>query len=824
MLSADSASTHAKLSSPRLKRFSIMAFMPKFAPEFLAKAFASQVASNHRTLLVVVGHNAKDSIPVLHDRMSRISSINTIVWCYRNSETEGDKNSKKIKLREGDSAMAKWIKVHNPEYISYKESTRILGRTCDMLILEDFEALSPNMIASSVEAVRGGGLIVLLFDQEKPIGDVCKHAESIPGAETGRLVSRFNRRLFKSLLSTDFAIFLDAKLRVMDVTKDVHLSLDAERSGMLGSRDVEEHPLVGLCRTSDQKRVLRNCIDLISKHEPSVTSITASRGRGKSVAMGLSVVEAVVRNFGSIVLSALFLENVQVIFEYALVGLDKMGYKKMADYKVEYTFEKKRRLMSKIEILRGTRQSIEYVHPFDEIRYYPALLVVDEAASIPLTYLKRLLDAKFVFMASTASGYEGTGRVFRTKLSDYISTRPVNYNKFEMREPIRYSAGDPIEEWLNKSLLLDASVLNIQDCPVPSECALFHVNKGALFSGSPRTEEFLSELFSLFIASHYKNSPNDLQVLADSPNHEIFALLTVGKSPRVICAIQVVFEGMCDKNALVREGNLIPWVVYESYSSERFLSSYGARIVRIAVHPHLTSMGYGSAALGLLKTILVERAVDGIGDIDFPENDVLLRAAHKISLPKTCWVGSCFGLTERLLNFWKRSGFFTLCVKQTPSKATGEFSTVVVQPLGEVIVSEVEAMKTAFLARFVMLLGYSFRDLSPSLGLSLIYGQAGIPEKKIHLTDDEVERLGLFSKGLLDTRNVIDALPDVSRYFFYRKCSSRVSVLEQSILLMTGCQHKSMQEIARHFDIEEFKATSLLARTIGMILEDVLCL
>jgi len=30
---------------------------------------------------------------------------------------------------------------------------------------------------------------------------------------------------------------------------------------------------------------------------------------------------------------------------------------------------------------------------------------------------------------------------------------------------------------------------------------------------------------SLFISSHYKNSPNDLQLLSDAPAHAVFALL-----------------------------------------------------------------------------------------------------------------------------------------------------------------------------------------------------------------------------------------------------------------------------------------------------------
>jgi N-acetyltransferase 10 len=56
---------------------------------------------------------------------------------------------------------------------------------------------------------------------------------------------------------------------------------------------------------------------------------------------------------------------------------------------------------------------------------------------------------------------------------------------------------------------------------------------------------------SLFISSHYKNSPNDLQLLSDSPSHLVFVLVgplrknDEGKTemPDILCAVQVALEG-----------------------------------------------------------------------------------------------------------------------------------------------------------------------------------------------------------------------------------------------------------------------------------------
>jgi N-acetyltransferase 10 len=80
---------------------------------------------------------------------------------------------------------------------------------------------------------------------------------------------------------------------------------------------------------------------------------------------------------------------------------------------------------------------------------------------------------------------------------------------------------------------------------------------------------------SLFISSHYKNSPNDLQLLSDSPSHLIFALLGPIKKneegkvelPDILCAIQIALEGNLSKftindntqRGIKPSGDLIPW-------------------------------------------------------------------------------------------------------------------------------------------------------------------------------------------------------------------------------------------------------------------------
>ncbi len=49
------------------------------------------------------------------------------------------------------------------------------------------------------------------------------------------------------------------------------------------------------------------------------------------------------------------------------------------------------------------------------------LVVIDEAAAIPLPLVRSLLGPYLVFMASTINGYEGTGRSLRSFIFLYVA-------------------------------------------------------------------------------------------------------------------------------------------------------------------------------------------------------------------------------------------------------------------------------------------------------------------------------------------------------------------------------------------------------------------
>ena len=62
--------------------------------------------------------------------------------------------------------------------------------------------------------------------------------------------------------------------------------------------------------------------------------------------------------------------------------------------------------------------------------------------------------------------------------------------------------------------------------------------------GAQASEEFLQRMVALCVASHYRNTPNDLLLMADAPAHHLFALLgpldeTVNALPDILAVVQV---------------------------------------------------------------------------------------------------------------------------------------------------------------------------------------------------------------------------------------------------------------------------------------------
>ncbi|CAK7200817.1 N-acetyltransferase 10 [Sporothrix eucalyptigena] len=828
------------------------------------------VQSKKRSIFVVVGDRAKDVIVHLHYIMSSMDVSSgssssagvtpknkSVLWAYKKKlldfTSHRKKREAKIKkeikrgIREpnANDPFELFVSLHDIRYVYYKETDKILGNTYGMCILQDFEALTPNMLARTVETVEGGGLVVLLLKSMTSLRQLYTmsmdvHSRYRTEAHTD-VVPRFNERFILSLGGCDACLVIDDELNVLPISQGKEVKPlpppgddddDEDGEGSLRSenqRKLEElkdslsdtppiGSLVPLARTLDQAQALLTFTDaLAEKSLQGTVALTAARGRGKSAAMGVAVAAAVAHGYANIFITSPSPENLKTLFEFVFRGFDALGYLDHVDYTIIQSTnpDLANKPVVRVNIHRNHRQTIQYIRPQDaHVLGQAELLVIDEAAAIPLPLVRKLMGPYLVFMASTINGYEGTGRSLSLKLIKQLREQsrggatssapaakdgkttvadrstgraakvqdPLDYQggglsgsrtlrEITLSEPIRYAQGDAVEKWLNTVLCLDAKLPRAQGgSPAPSSCELLQVNRDTLFSFHAVSERFLQQMVALYVSSHYKNTPDDLQLMSDAPAHELFVLVPPvsedsSRLPEPLCVIQVALEGRISRasvlSALSRgtrpAGDLIPWLVSQQFQDDGFASLSGARIVRIATNPNYVRSGYGARALELLCdhyggkfTNLSETDLENLEggnttmhrvteaelakaslleDDDVKVRDIqsmppLFSRLSESRPPALDYIGVSYGLTGELLKFWKRASFAPVYLRQTANELTGEHTCVMLRPLESSAAtggdaSWLAAFSRDFHKRYLSLLSYQFRDFSSVFALSV---------------------------------------------------------------------------------------------------------
>jgi N-acetyltransferase 10 len=277
------------------------------------------VLNRERSLLVLVGDYGKDQVPNLHQILSKtsIQSRPNVLWCYKKDlgfSTHRKKRMKKLKRDKARGMTSTSDSSDNFElfvgstdinWCYYKDSHRVLGSTVGMLVLQDFEALTPNLMARTIETVKGGGLVHARYRTES----------------SADVVPRFNERFILSLAKCQNCLVCDDELNVLPVSKRTLQTLSpgkvekgdagevvmGEKKEEMELRDLKESlietphvgVLVDLAKTLDQAKALLVFLEACSEktNSASTVAMTAARGRGKSAAIGLCLAGAISLGF-----------------------------------------------------------------------------------------------------------------------------------------------------------------------------------------------------------------------------------------------------------------------------------------------------------------------------------------------------------------------------------------------------------------------------------------------------------------------------------------------------------------------------------------------
>ncbi|SCM07324.1 histone acetyltransferase, putative [Plasmodium chabaudi adami] len=312
--------------------------------------------------------------------------------------------------------------------------------------------------------------------------------------------------------------------------------------------------LFKICLSIDQLEILINICKILRNDNEKKKNIKeilfnllANRGRGKSATLGLILSLSIYFNYSNIITCSGNNDSVHTIFEFLDKGLNILGYNEFKDYEKIYVNGKIKEIII-FKNIKYLKQKIRYLDIIENDNIPNCeLMIIDEAACIPIDILKNKIKGEITILSTTLNGYEGTGKTFTFKLLKqlkkkfvtqltYDDFKQIKYLYFDkafiditLKSPIRYSYDDQVENWLNNFLCLNCNeTFSIKNnlLSSPSKCQLFFVNKNVFKNYNTTSENLLKKIMTLFITSHYKNTPNDLIMILDSQQHHLFVLIS----------------------------------------------------------------------------------------------------------------------------------------------------------------------------------------------------------------------------------------------------------------------------------------------------------
>jgi len=584
-----------------------------------------------------------------------------------------------------------------------------LGSESDYVVFADSQYSIDALAALSGTLVAGGIFFLLVSDYTK--------------LET----SLFFQRFLNVVKQMPAHVVLEQKRLVLPALESAE-SVSKETS-------TEKVKLNYDCVTQEQVTAVDAIIKVVTGKRKRPLVLTADRGRGKSSALALASIQllkaAKKDNPVHIVITAADVNCLQVFFQQLQTSLPTGVWQN--------------------NCFTSDQGSVVFIAVDQLLKQHhkASLLLVDEAAAIPVYLLEQLVKNyhRMVF-ASTVNGYEGAGRGFTLKFQQRLNLICPHWRNLHIHQPIRYRAGDPLEQLIFDACLLNAELDDLTcDQAKSSNSSLLDANTGtnlnivtnALtfvhFTGQALAEDeaLLAQVVSVLVTAHYQTKPSDVKMLLDNPSVQLLCLLSeINNKQRVVAVAMLISEGNSGtepvsatdisgiKNSKRRLNNhFTPQSLLTQCGVEQAFDFHYLRVMRIAVHVQLQQQGIGSLFLKEIN--------------------------HFAKIQGADFLASSFGATKSLLSFWLQQGYQLARLGFTKDKASGEHSALVLNAVSNKAINLESVIKHEFYRSFDHLLNDEYQWLAADL-IALI--QYHCPKAcRVKLTAHDNANVSAFVQG-----------------------------------------------------------------------------
>ncbi|WP_417502183.1 tRNA(Met) cytidine acetyltransferase TmcA [Marinobacter sp.] len=534
-----------------------------------------------------------------------------------------------------------------------------LGQETSVIVWDGWQGNPPDAFAALSGTLKAGGLLFWLMPSLEEWGSFADPDYSRTGLDHDQ--------------SHPFAERM-ARILALD------LSVIRVQSGAPGAVILPVLPepasAFRVTTTPDQQALINKLVafGLGRRRRPLV--VTADRGRGKSAALGMAAAQLLQQGRRQVLVTAPARDNVTALFAHALesLGTDVV-----------------RAEGNRIDTVSGAR--IRFLPVRDLLKHRPEaeVVLVDEAAAIPVSLLKRvLLGWPRVAFASTVHGYEGAGRGFAIRFRRILDEKTPHWQAQTLSKPVRWGEGDPLEALISELFLLSAE----HDPAVDLSDAV--ASKVVIEPWQPAlaSEAELTNAFGLLVDAHYRTTPADLRQWLDDSAARSWRAHVNGKTVGVLWG---AVEGGLSKDLAEQvasgkrriRGHLLPQSLANHSGFPEAARLRGLRIVRVAVSAQARRLGIGNRLVAAAAECAKQEGLD--------------------------FTGTSFGGSADLFAFWASCGLEFVRIGLQQEATSGEYPLQMMSAHSDEASALVQQLRARLARHWLTLVPLNWKDLEPKL-------------------------------------------------------------------------------------------------------------